>query len=395
MLHSTPIRRCALVELGDRLAADRRLDDGLDVLDVEPEAGDPGPVGLDRDIGLTGDALDGDVRRAPDPAEHGGDRRAPVLEDVEVLPEELDDELGPRPGHELVDAAGDGLAEGEGHARERLHRFAHAVGQLLPCPGRGPLAPRLEHADVTRLLDAPGLERDPGLAGLADDGHELGEFHQPGLDLAAHVQGLGERDARQELDVRVEGAFVHDGHELRAQARDEERCPGEESDGGDDDDGLVAEAPKQDREIALLRPFDEEASLVRVRLEEQVAERRDGRERQQQRGEQGDDVGESQGQEHLPFDPLQGDDRNEGQGDDELAEDRRLADLEDGPQNDREPAGRRPGFGEVALDVLDLDDRGVDDHADGDGQAAERHQVGRQAHRAHHDEREQHRQRQG
>ena len=37
-------------------------------------------------------------------------------------------------------------------------------------------------------------------------------------------------------------------------------------------------------------------------------------------------------------------------------------------------AGRCPA--QVALDVLDLDDRGVDDHPDGNRQAAERHQVG-------------------
>ena len=34
---------------------------------------------------------------------------------------------------------------------------------------------------------------------------------------------------------------------------------------------------------------------------------------------------------------------------------------------------------EVALDVLHLDDGGVDDHSDGDGQAAQRHQVGVEA----------------
>ena len=35
----------ALVELGHGFAADGRLDDRLDVLDVDPVAGDPGPVG--------------------------------------------------------------------------------------------------------------------------------------------------------------------------------------------------------------------------------------------------------------------------------------------------------------------------------------------------------------
>ena len=50
---------------------------------------------------------------------------------------------------------------------------------------------------------------------------------------------------------------------------------------------------------------------------------------------------------------------------------------------------------EVALDVLHLDDGRVDDHADRDGQTAEGHEVGRQPEQAHHDEREQDRERQG
>ena len=49
---------------------------------------------------------------------------------------------------------------------------------------------------------------------------------------------------------------------------------------------------------------------------------------------------------------------------------------------------------EVALDVLDLDDRGVDDHSDRDRQAAQRHQVRVQAGVPHRDERQQRRQRQ-
>ena len=49
----------------------------------------------------------------------------------------------------------------------------------------------------------------------------------------------------------------------------------------------------------------------------------------------------------------------------------------------------------MALDVFDLDDRGVDDHADGDGQTAQRHEVGRQAGQPHGDERERAREGQG
>ena len=126
-----------------------------------------------------------------------------------------------------------------------------------------------------------------------------------------------------------------------------------------------------------------------MRLKDQEAESGDGEEREEQRSEEGDDVGEGQGQEHLALDPLQGDDRDEGQGDDELAEDAGLAHFQDGLQDGGQFAGARSGLAQVALDVLHLDDGRVDDHADGDGQAAEGHEVGRQSGQAHGDEREQ------
>jgi len=125
-----------------------------------------------------------------------------------------------------------------------------------------------------------------------------------------------------------------------------------------------------------------------------MAEGRDRGEGKQERSEQGDDVGEGQRKKHLSFDPLQGDDRDEGQGDDEFAEDGGLADLQD-PLQDRFQLMLRPGLRKAALDVLDLDDRRVDDHADGDGQSAERHEIGRKPGDTHHDEGEEDRKGQG
>ena len=151
-----------------------------------------------------------------------------VLQDVEVVAEQLDDELGPGAGDELVDAAGDRLAEGEGHAGNGRQGVPHLFGQFLAGLGRGPFPARLEHADVAGLLHPPGFEGDARLAGFADDRHELGELHQLLFDLAAHLHGFGQRDARQELEVHVESALVHDRHELRPQPGDEGQRPGRE-----------------------------------------------------------------------------------------------------------------------------------------------------------------------
>ncbi len=312
-----------------------------------------------------------------DSREHPGDLVGPGLEHVEVLAEQLDDELGPGAGNELVDAAGDGLAEGKGHAGEVGHGQAHPVGQLFTRFGRGPLRAGPEHAHVARLFDPSRFQCDPRLAGLADDRDQLGELFHAGLDFAAHLQGIRQRHARQELEVHVESPLVHDGHEFRAQAWQEKKRAGEEDGGRGEEDGLVPQAPSQQGEVNPSGGVDEEDLLLPVRLEHQVTESGDGEKREEERTEEGDDVSEGQRQEHLALDPLQGDDGNEGQGDDELAEDAGLAHFEHGPQDDRQLAGTRHGLAQMALDVLHLDDGGVDDHADGDGQSAEGHEIGR------------------
>ena len=102
-------------------------------------------------------------------------------------------------------------------------------GQLLAGLGRRPFRAGPEHADVARLLDAPGLEGDARLPGLARrSSRARGTAHEPLLDLAAHLQRFRERDAGQELEVHVEGALVHDGHELGPEAGDEQERAGQQ-----------------------------------------------------------------------------------------------------------------------------------------------------------------------
>ena len=60
-----------------------------------------------------------------------------------------------------------------------------------------------------------------------------------------------------------------------------------------------------------------------------------------------------------------------------LAEDAGFADFQDGLKDGRELRAAGPASDQMSLDVLDLDDRRVDDHPDTDRQPAEGHQVGR------------------
>jgi hypothetical protein len=135
--------------------------------------------------------------------------------------------------------------------------------------------------------------------------------------------------------------------------------------------------PAEDRQVGFPGRLDDDDALLGLGLENEITEGRDGEEREDERGEEGDDVGEGQRQEHFALDPLQGDDRDEGEGDDKFAEDGRLAHFENRLEDDRQFAQTPAGFGQMTLDVFDLDDCRVDDHPDRDGQSAERHQVRR------------------
>ena len=101
-----------------------------------------------------------------------------------------------------------------------------------------------------------------------------------------------------------------------------------------------------------------------------------------QRRQDRDDVGDAQRREQPAFHAAQREQRHEHQHDQDRAEDDRVADLAAGLVDD---AQRRLGIRRVlvlaqpAEDVLDVDDRVVDQFADRHGQAAERHRVDRHA----------------
>ena len=94
----------------------------------------------------------------------------------------------------------------------------------------------------------------------------------------------------------------------------------------------------------------------------------------------------------------QREDRQERDGDHQQREEDRRPDLLQRPQADRVevalPSALDP-FLEALVGVLHLDDGAVDQHADRDGDAGERHDVGGEPHEVERDEREEHRDRDG
>jgi hypothetical protein len=124
--------------------------------------------------------------------------------------------------------------------------------------------------------------------------------------------------------------------------------------------------------------------------------------RQQRGHQQGPGLGPGQRREHAAFLGLQREHRQEGQGGDQQREEQRRADLLAALGDDLPVLGaarRMPVLagvaGQLHVGVLDHHDRGIDHRADRDRDAAQRHDVGRQALPAHDRQRHQHPQRQG
>ena len=114
----------------------------------------------------------------------------------------------------------------------------------------------------------------PGLPGPRHDRLQLGELLQPLLDFARRLHRLLERDARDQLDVHVERALVHDGHELGAQARDErQRPPTSASSRRRDDDDASSQREGEQRQVERAWPACKTGLSLCTGLERDQAQR--------------------------------------------------------------------------------------------------------------------------
>jgi hypothetical protein len=116
------------------------------------------------------------------------------------------------------------------------------------------------------------------------------------------------------------------------------------------------------------------------------------REREQQRPGERKDDGERDRRKQLAFEALKREQRQEHQRDDHDARRDRHDHVARRAQHEVEAGRRLPAFPHVTQpldDILDDDDRAIDEHADGDGKAAQAHQVGGQPEQVHEQERDQ------
>ena len=139
--------------------------------------------------------------------------------------------------------------------------------------------------------------------------------------------------------------------------------------------------------VGALGPAQDPRVLFSRVFERQRAEGRRERQGQEQGHQEGDHDRVGEGLEHLALHAFERQDREEDQDDDQNAEEDRLGHFP-GRAQDHRGAGRRRGgvFGQMAVDVFHDHDGAVHHHADRDDQAAQGHEVGRQADLAHDDE---------
>ena len=131
-------------------------------------------------------------------------------------------------------------------------------------------------------------------------------------------------------------------------------------------------------------------AIVRGVRQQQRAQHRRDREGDDERRDQRDDVGKAQRPQQAALDAAQQEQRHEDDGHDHGGEHDRRADLGAGVVDHRQrvpPLSRRQRrvLAQAPHDVLDVDDRVVDQLADGNGQSAQAHGVEREAEPVHGD----------
>ena len=266
---------------------------------------------------------------------------------VEVVAEDLHGDVGARAREHVVDAVGDRLADGDGHAGDGASSCRSAARNSS-----------LERFSIFRPdvdlggVDVLGVLVELGAARAPGRGDHLGVGEQGLLDPAAQPVRLLERGARERHRRQGQRPLVEVGQEGPAEEGEADACASDEHGAARQHaPSSAARTRREDRRVARLEPVHHDALRVSrtacERREEQRAERRGHRERHHQRGRQRHHVGEAERREQPPLDAGEEEERQEDQDDDEGGEDDGAADLLARPR--RPPRGRAaarsPGAG--------------------------------------------------
>ena len=366
----------------------------------EARCGQTLPVVTHRDLGQSGHAFHLGRPRTRNVPHDVGDPFRVVHQGVQVGTVDLDRDVLAHTGHQFVEAHLDGLVDLEEHAGDLLQGGQQRIGQGPVVVRRGPGIAWVQQDHHVGLFGAHQVGGYLGGAALAHHHLHLGEGHQPFLHQGVVAHTGSERAALRQDAVEGEVPFLQLRDELPAHAQEGGHGKGQQSERTDHHPSPEAQ-----------RQFQRGPVGTANGLHHPVAEvpGGSGAARHEQRAHHGH-VGQAQddgtqdrvrdrlrhGPEHLPFHPAQRQDGQVHDQDDQLAEGGGVHHAAGGaghlvvhPFPVQAPAGRQVLH--AVQHGLHDDHRPVHDQAEVDG--AQAHQVAGHTGQVHHDQGEEHGQR--
>mmetsp|Transcript_5519 Transcript_5519/g.13306 ORF Transcript_5519/g.13306 Transcript_5519/m.13306 type:complete len:1095 (-) Transcript_5519:4456-7740(-) len=397
--HRQAVLPLAFQHRSNNRAAQRGLHNGIDIAGVQAIAGRLDAVDLDAEVGLAEDIEDAEVTDALDLPHQRHRPGGNLFEDAEIGPDDLD-RVGTLDAREpLFDVVLDVLREVEDHARELARQQPlQLVHELLLGQAGWPFVQRLERREQLNVVEARGIAAVVGPAVLRHHGQHLGEA----LDDLAHPVGhLGaglERDGGRHGRPDPQIALLERRQKLAAELAGQHDDADQEGRREAAHPADMGEGPAQHGFVDALDPAHQPGFLLGHPARQQIGhQHRRHREGGQQGAGQRIAIGAGHGAKDLALDPRHQEQRGEGRNGDEGREQDGVVHLQRAHEDHAQalgPAQRRVGVPamrsarhrtqglhplpwwrlEVAVDVLDQDDRRVDD--DAEVHRAQRQQIG-------------------
>src|SRR5581483_3316919 len=221
-------------------------------------------------------------------------------------------------------------------------------------------------------------------AGLAKNSVELGNLVNQPVGELEDAGGFTDRHAGNRRGHEKNRALIERRHELFAQALEGNNRRGQDDRGGKQREPAEAQHEPHERPVDPDEETVDRIAGLRRDLAADEKGHEHGHKRHAEQGSKGHGkrLGEGQRLEEPALLRLEGENRNEADRDDEERKEQRTSDAARGGDDEVETlaAVRFAAVGlaemiELLVGVFDHDDGGVDHGADGDGDAAERHDV--------------------